>query len=101
MSELVETNRQLETKLIIMEGYIEGNDSLVNSINYFVLLQHRMEELVNFLLERNLISNSDEYNRFIFSSRRSLTNYDYEEYFSLWAELMKNLFSSVNEKQSE
>lgn len=84
-----------------MEGYIEGNDPLLNTVNFYLLLQHKMQELINFLLERQLIATSDEYNRFVFSSRKILSNYDYEEYFVEWAELMKALFSTVNQKQSE
>lgn len=84
-----------------MESYVFSNETALNTINFFLSLQHRMEEIINFLLEKDLLANSDEYNRFIYNSRKSIGNSDYEEYFAEWSSMMMNLFFIVNEKKSE
>ena len=67
---------QTETKILIMEGY-GMNEQSMNRMNFFVLLQDKMEELMNFLIESEMISKAEEYQKFILKTRNYLKNYEF------------------------
>ena len=49
----------------------------MNRMNFFVLLQDKMEELMNFLIESEMISKAEEYQKFILKTRNYLKNYEF------------------------
>jgi hypothetical protein len=55
VSDLVETNRQLETKLAIVEGCIEGNISMNENANLILMFQHHQQSLINYLLTNEFL----------------------------------------------
>ena len=59
-----------------MEGY-GMNEQSMNRMNFFVLLQDKMEELMNFLIESEMISKAEEYQKFILKTRNYLKNYEF------------------------
>ena len=60
-----------------MEGYSGLSDEFVNTMNFYVLLQNKMEELMNFLIEGDMIEKAEEYQKFILKTRNYLRNYEF------------------------
>lgn len=55
VSQLVATNRQLQLKCTMLESQIQFDGRYAENINILLMLQDRMEYLMAFLMEKNLI----------------------------------------------
>jgi hypothetical protein len=53
------------------------------------MMQHRIESLVNFLLDNEYIETSEAYNEYLQKSRQYLKEIRIEDYFNEFSKLMK------------
>lgn len=84
-----------------MESQIDGNSRFRENIDIFVLLQDRMENLMNFLLDKSIVDNTENYSKFMYSSKEILSVQDIEGYFNNWLNFMKSMFLIANDLKSE
>lgn len=59
-----------------MESQIDSNSRFRENIDIFVLLQDRMENLMNFLLDKSIVDNTENYSKFMYSSKEILSVQD-------------------------
>jgi len=82
-----------------MGAKFNNNESLIN--NFFMDLQDKMDSLINFLLERSMITNTGIYINYVEKANDSLNSQNFEEYFNGLLQLMKNLFTIATENKAE
>ena len=101
VADLVESNRQYQLKLALLENgthkFGAGNRAYI--VGYFLSLQDKMEKLMKYLIEKEFISNSQQYAKFTATANKSLMEMNDEEYMKQWLEFMKSIFMEANEKQ--
>ena len=95
MGELVEANRHLEMKIILIEKSEEFHAYSPDTINFFLMMQHRIDVLFSYLLENEFIDSNETYNEFLHRSRHFLKEVSIEDYFNEFTKLMKELFNEV------
>lgn len=96
MADLVEMNRRLQLKLVLLENQSHKNcGSCTDTVNYFLMLQARMEKLVAFLINKDHIKNGDLFANFSEKSNLHLLKSSHEEYMDSWLDFMKSLFGEV------
>ena len=52
VSDLIKANRQLQAKCLMLEGRYEDKRKFLEDLNLVVLLQQKMQDLFDFLLEK-------------------------------------------------
>lgn len=55
---------------------------------------------MNFLLDKYIIDNAENYSKYIYTSREILAVNDMEAYFNNWLNFMKSLFLLSNDLKS-
>ena len=70
-------------------------------INFFLLLQAKMERIISFLVSKKYISDGEQYAEFVSRANVHLMRNDAEEYFEKWLEFIKQLFLEVYDRKDE
>ena len=68
-------------------------------VNYFLLLQEKMEKLMTFLVNKKFIKNGERYAEFSRNANIHLKRINDEEYLNKWLEFMKQLFVDVEQRK--
>lgn len=75
---------------------MENNSSAIDIMNFFIKLQEKLQNIIHFIEEKNLLVNSEGYSKFITNSKKYLYEHNYDQYFLEWYELLIDMFMSVS-----